>query len=298
MNTKKMKFTLKMVICTFFISILAIGGCDVEFGGGGDSGGGSGNGSIIGDVVLEGQVLNFAEFGTITVTAEENNFRLDRTTADAEGNFRLQFRASTGTIDVDLRFESDSFDAERPNIMVVGNSTTILDITLEQNPSIISIDRWQVFQDIISLINDTVLDFAEDTVEFNIDGNGGNCLTAGGTVSITYQVKSINITDCREGIRAQSGGAIILQADEGIVVSSTQDTIITFDDGSVEIGQSTNPIDNTVTISSENQFGINAGGSSVVTINPENECSISGGRDAINEFGTGSVSTSICTLSS
>ena len=73
--------------------------------------------------------------------------------------------------------------------------------------------------------------------------------------------------------------------------------IITLDDSSVEIGQTTNPINNTVTISSENQFGINAAGNSVVTINPENECSISGGNEAVNDFAGGTVSTSTCTLS-
>jgi len=277
----------------FFISILSIGGCDIDFGGTGEDNG-NGNGSIVGDIIVEGVIVNFAEIGQVTITATENNFRLDRTTTDETGNFRLQFRTSNDN--VTLEFEADSFDAERPNIRVVGNSTTILDITLQQNPSLISIDRWQVFQNTISLFTDTTLDFVESQVEFNIEGNGGNCIFVSGTSSITYQVKSINITDCREGIRTQTEGSVILQADESIVLSSDQDAIITLDTSSVEIGQTTNPINNTVSIAS-NQFGINAGGTSVVTINPENECSISGGREAVNDFGSGSVSTSNCTLS-
>ena len=120
---------------------------------------------------------------------------------------------------------------------------------------------------------------------------------ASGTSTINYQVKSISITDCREGIRAQSEATINLLADEGIVITSTQDAIITLDDSSVEIGQTSNPINNTITIDSENQFGINAAGNSIVTINPQNQCSISGGSDAVNEFGSGSVDTSTCTLS-
>jgi len=294
MNSVKLKYILRITLSMFFISIFSIGGCDIDFGGTGDNGG-SGSGSIVGDIIIEGQILNFAEFGEITVTATQNNFRLDRNTTDELGNFKLQFRTSSE--EVTLEFEADSFDAERPNIRVVGNSTTILDITLQQNPTLISIDRWQVFQDTISLLNDTVLDFVESIVEFNIEANGGNCMFAGGTSSITYQVKSINIIDCREGIRAQSEASITLQADESIVISSTQDAIITLDDSSVEIGQTTNPINNTVTITSENQFGINAAGNSVVTINPENECSISGGNEAVNDFAGGTVSTSTCTLS-
>jgi len=120
---------------------------------------------------------------------------------------------------------------------------------------------------------------------------------ATGTSTINYQVKSINIIDCREGIRGQSEASITLLADESIVIESTQDAIITLETASVEIGQTTNPIDNTVVITSENQFGINAGGDSVVTINPENACSISGGNEAVNDFASGSVSTSTCTLS-
>ncbi len=289
-NTRNM---LRMTISIFFIAILSIGGCDIDFGGTGES---SGNGSITGDIVIEGVILNFAEIGEVTITATENNFRLDRTTTDKTGNFKLQFRSSSSDA-VTLEFEADSFDAERPNIRVVGNSTTILDITLQVSPTRITIDRWQVFQDTISLLNDTTLDFVESLVEFNIEGNGGNCMFASGTSSINYQVKSINITDCREGIRTQTDAYIILQADQSIVLSSNQDAIITLDASSVEIGQTTNPINNTVTIESANQFGINAGGTSVVNIIPENECSISGGREAVNDFGSGSVNTSNCTLS-
>lgn len=284
---------LRITLSIFFIAILSIGGCDIDFGGTGEGGGG--NGSIVGDIIVEGVIVNFAEIGQVTVTATENNFRLDRTTTDDMGNFRLQFRTSTDA--VTLEFESDSFDAERPNIRVVGNSTTILDITLQQDPTLITIDRWQVFQDTISLFTDTTLDFVESQVEFNIEGNGGNCIFVSGTSSITYQVKSINLTDCREGIRTQTDGSVILQADESIVLSSSQDAIITLDASSVEIGQTTNPINNTVSIASANGFGINAGGTSVVTINPENECSISGGNEAVNDFGSGSVGTSNCTLS-
>jgi hypothetical protein len=292
MNPKNKKFLLRMIISIFFISIFTVGSCDIEFGG---TGGGGGGGSGSGDIIIEGTILNSSEFGEITVSAFRDNFRLDRTTTDIGGNFTLQFRTSSEI--VTLKFESDSFDAERPNIRVVDNSTSMMDITLQQNPVLITIDRWQVFQDTLSLSGDTELEFIESIVEFNIEANGGNCIFATGTSLITYRVKSINITECREGIRAQVSASIILEADESIVISSDLDAILTLDDSLVEVGQTSNPIDNTITIVSANQFGINAAGNSIVTIDPENTCSISGGRGAVNINTNASVDTSTCTLS-
>jgi len=288
------KYILRMAFSIFIISFLTIGGCDVEFGGTGGGGGGGGGGGS-GDIIIEGTISNSAEFGDITVSALQDNVRLDRTTTDIGGNFTLQFRSSSGI--VTLKFEADSFDAERPNIRVVDNSTSIMDITLQQSPTLITIDRWQVFQDTLSLSGNTELEFVESMVEFNIEANGGNCIFATGTSLITYRVKSINITECRVGIRAQVSASITLEADESILISSDLDAILTLDDSSVDVGQTSNPIDNTVTIESANQFGINAAGNSIVNIVPQNQCSISGGRMAVNINTNASVDTSNCTLS-
>ncbi|MCZ6638656.1 MAG: hypothetical protein O6830_01670 [Candidatus Dadabacteria bacterium] len=294
MNPKNKKFLLRMIISIFFISIFTVGGCDIEFGGtGGGGGGGGGSGS--GNIIIEGTIVNSSEFGETTVSAFQDNVRLDRTTTDIEGSFTLQFRSSSGI--VSLTFESDTFDGEITNIRVVDDSTSIMDITLQQNPVLITIDRWQVFQDTLSLSGNTELEFDESIVEFNIEANGGNCIFATDNSQITYKVKSIKITDCREGIRAQVAASIILQADESIVISSDLDAILTLDDSLVEVGQTSNPIDNTITIESANQFGINAAGNSIVNIFPENQCSISGGRMAVNVNTNAQVSTSNCTLS-
>ena len=290
MNPANKKFLLRMIVPIFFISFLTVGGCDIEFGGSGDN-----NGGGSGDIIIEGTILNASEFGEITVSAFQDNVRLDRTTTDIGGNFTLQFRSSSGM--VSLKFESDSFDAERPNIRVVDNSTSIMDITLQQSPTLITIDRWQVFQDTLSLSGDTELEFVESIVEFNIEANGGNCIVATGNSLITYRVKNINITECREGIRAQVSASITLEADESILISSDLDAILTLDDSSVDVGQTSNPIDNTITIESANQFGINAAGNSIVNIDPQNQCSISGGRMAVNINTNATVDTSNCTLS-
>ena len=231
----------KSIILGFFIFSLSfvLPSCD---------GGGTG-----GDIILEGVVLNFSQFGEITVTVLQGNTRLGRTTTSPEGNFGIRFNSSTGVIT--LRFESSSFNAERPNIRVVNQSVTNLDITLQQNPTLITINRWQVFQDPLSLSGDREIEFNESLVEFNLDANGGNCIFASGNSLITYRVKSISITNCREGVRAQTSASIILEADESIQISSNRDAILTLDDAFVEVGKTSNPVNNTIIIQSANQFG-------------------------------------------
>lgn len=254
-----------------------------------DSGGTGGN------ILLEGVVLNFSQFGKITVTVLQGNTSLGKTTVSSEGNFGIRFNSSTGV--VTLRFESNSFNAERPNIRVVDESTTNLHITLQQNPTLIIIDRWQVFQDPISLSGSNEIQYNESQAEFNLNAAGGNCIFASGTSLISYSVKSINITNCREGVRAQTSASIILEADEGIMISSNRDAILALDDALIEVGQTSNPVNNTIVIQSANQFGINAAGNSIVDIDPQNQCSISGGRGALNINSNASVDTSSCTLS-
>jgi len=253
------------------------------------------SGSTGGDILLEGVVLNSSQFGKITVTVLQGNTSLGKTTVSSEGNFGIRFNSSTGV--VTLRFESNSFNAERPNIRVVNESTTNLHITLQQNPTLIIIDRWQVFQDPISLSGSNEIQYNESQAEFNLNAAGGNCIFASGTSLISYSVKSINITNCREGVRAQTSASIIFEADEGIMISSNRDAILALDDALIEVGQTSNPANNTIIIQSANQFGINAAGNSIVDIDPQNQCSISGGRGALNINSNASVNTSSCTLS-
>lgn len=248
-----------------------------------------------GDIVIEGTVSNSSQFDNLRAIVLERNIRLGSENVDSEGNFVISFRSSTGV--VTLRFESSTFNAERPNIPVVNESVTNLNITLQQTPVVIIIDRWQVFQDPISFSGTQSINYNESQAEFNLDADGGNCMFSGGTSVINYSVKSISITSCRDGVRAQSSGSIVLNADEGIQISSNRDAILTLDDGFVEVGQTSNPVNNTIVIQSFNQFGINASGNSVVDIIPQNQCSISGNRGAVNVSGGAMVDTSTCTLS-
>jgi len=267
---------------SLFVLLLIFSSCD---GGSGSSG----------DILLEGIVSNPSQFGKITVVVLEGSSKKGSTTVNSLGNFGIRFSSSTGV--VTLRFESDTFNAERPNIQVIDQSVTNLNITLQLNPTLIIIDRWQVFQDPISFSGTQTIDYNESQAEFNLDGNGGNCMFASGSSIITYRVKSISITDCREGVKAQSTGSIVLEADEAILISSNRDAIVALDDAFIGIGQTSSPINNTIVIQSTNQFGINAAGNSIVDVDPQNQCSISGGRGATNVNGNASVDTSTCTLS-
>ncbi len=255
-----------------------------------DGGGGSGN------IRIEGSISNFAQFGEITVTALEGNVRLDRDKTDDEGNFTLIFNSSTGFIM--LRFESGSFNAERPNIRVTDDSTVVFDFTLQQNPVLITINSWRVFQDPLFLRNESELVFNEKLADIIIDANGGDCLIGTGSSVITFRVKSINIFDCREGVRIQGEASVILEADEDIQISSRRDTVLSFDETFVGIGKTSDPVENSVLIQSSDLNGINASGNSTVVIDPQdNRCSISGGRRAVNISGSASVDTDGCTLS-
>lgn len=254
-----------------------------------DTGGG-------GNIRIDGTVSNFAQFGEITVTVLEDGRRLDRDKTDDEGDFSLSFRSNTGF--VSLRFESDSFDAERPNIRVTDDSTILFDFTLQQNPTLIVINSWQVLQDPLFLRNESELVFNERLADITIDADGGDCLIGTGSSVITFRVKSITITNCREGVRVQGTASVILEADEDITVSSNRDAVISFDDTFVRVGETSDPVDNSVLIQSANLNGINAAGNSVVEIDPQNDqCSISGGRRAVNVSGNASVDTDGCTLS-
>lgn len=254
-----------------------------------DTGGG-------GNISIDGTVSNFAQFGEITVTVLEDGRRIDSDKTDDEGNFNLRFRSNTGF--VSLRFKSDSFDAERPNLRVTDDSTILFDFTLQLNPTLIIINSWQVLQDPLFLRNESELVFNEKLADILIDADGGDCLIGTGSSVITFRVKSISIINCREGVRVQGTASVILEADEDITVSSNRDAVISFDDTFVRIGETSTPVDNSVLIQSANLNGINAAANSVVEIDPQNnQCSISGGRQAVNVSGNASVDTDGCTLS-
>lgn len=272
------------LLCIFVtvLSFFIISGCN--------TGGGSGN------ITLNGSITNFLQFGTFTVTVLEDNSRLDRTTTDASGDFTLRFRSFTGN--VTLRFETSGFNAERGNIRVTNDSTIVMEFTLQQDPTLIIIDSWQVFQDPIFVRTTSEFTLNESLIDFIMDGNGNDCIIATGSSNVAIRVKSVDITDCREGVRTQDSGSVVIEADEGIILRANRDAVLTLNGSFIGIGESSNPVNNSVLIESLNQFGINAAGTSTVVIDPQNNnCTISGGRMAVNISGMASVDTAGCTLS-
>jgi predicted small secreted protein len=271
-----------LCILVTVLSFFIISGCN--------TGGGSGN------IIINGSISNSGQFGTFTVTVSEDNSRLDRTNTDGNGDFTLRFRSFTGN--VTIRFESSTFDAERPGIRVTEDSTVVMNFTLQQSPTLIIINSWQVFQDPFVIRNDSQFTLVETLIDFIMDGNGGNCIISTGTSSATIRVKSIDITGCREGVRTQDSGSVVLEADEGITLRGNRDAVVTLNESFVSIGESSNPVNNSVLIESANQFGINAAGNSTVIIDPQNNnCTVSGGRMAVNISGSATVDTAGCTLS-
>ena len=61
MNPVYLNRMLRTTISMLIIAMLSAGGCDIEFGGTGTDSGG--NGSITGEIIIEGEIVNFAEFG-------------------------------------------------------------------------------------------------------------------------------------------------------------------------------------------------------------------------------------------
>ena len=247
-----------------------------------------------GNIKIDGRLLDFAQFGEIKVSALEGNRRLDSETVGPLGEFNLQFNSSTGKID--LEFESDSLTAKR-QMSVTDNSEIILDVSINIQISAIIFEKWQVFQDPIFLTGERIVSFSESEAELFMDGDGGDCLKGIDDIIIEFIVKKIDLSDCREGIRVQGSASVILEADESISLISNRDAIFALDDSFVRVGKTLNPVNNSIVIQSINQNGINASGNAVIEIDPQNSnCSIRGGRNAVNSAGNSSVDTDGCTL--
>ena len=68
------------------------------------------------------------------------------------------------------------------------------------------------------------------------------------------------------------------------------------DNSSVSLSMTGTPIDNNIFITSEKENGIRASGASIVIVDPQNNCTITGAKNAINQSGTSMVDPDGCTL--
>lgn len=273
------------------ISLLLISFMSSSMWSCGSGGGGGGNNTRINGTVLD--VIG-GSVSDIKVTVFNNNDKkLDSTKTNQLGQFTLRFNPNSGT--VKIQFEGSNFTLSR-FIAVTPDSDVIFNVTLTVSPGDIVVNDWTVFQDPIDSNGSDEFTFDSLEADFEIDGNGSTCIRAHGESVVQVTARSITLTDCNVGIDTQGSGLVMLESDLDITISANKDAIKTSNDSFVRVTQTVTPVDNNIFITSLKEHGIKAAGSSEVEINPQNSCSISGAKTAIDQSGTSSVDPDGCTL--
>lgn len=269
----------------------------VSYGSYGITGCGSSSGGSGKQVTINGLVEDVigGSVQDIRVTVFENGNRKSRDTTNASGEFRLKFKAGSLSSQVTIEFELPSITLSRI-ITVTRNSTVDLDVILDALLPSITITDWTVEQKRFTLSGFEEIIFNETEAIFRIDGNGSKCIQVKGESRVEITANSISLIDCSEGIFANSFGLVILEADFDINLLANQDAIRTRDNTMVTLAMTTNAVDNNIFITSTRQNGIRASGASEVTIDPQNQCTISAAKDPINESGSANVNPGSCTL--
>lgn len=260
-----------------------LSGCD-NGGGGGDK-----------RTKIEGIVLEVIDgpVSDIKVSVFENNKRRASTRTNQFGEFKLRFKPNFNTIR--LEFEGPDYNLSR-NISVTRDSEVDLDVIIQISPANITFTNWTVFQDRIRANDFDEVLFNSTEADFNIDGKGGDCIRASGDSRVEITARTISLIDCKEGISAASFGLVILEADEDISLIANQDGIRSRDNTFVRVSMTSNPVDNNIFITSLKQNGIRSSGSSEVIVDPQNNCTITGSKNAISQSGTSIVDPDGCTL--
>lgn len=279
-------FLLMLLLIAAFVSY-GFWGCD----SGGGGGGGSDRTRITGTVlqVIDGPVSD------IRVSIFENNNRRDSIRTNQFGEFNLRFKPNFETVRIE--FEGPDYTLSRI-ISVTPDSDVEFEVILQISPGEIFVENWTVFQNRIKASGFDEISFDSLEADFNIDGNGNDCISAKGDSRIEIAARNITFIDCREGIHAENFGLVILEADEDINISANRDGIRTNNNTFVRVAQTVTPVDNNIFITSLRENGIRSQGSSEVEIDPQNSCSISGGdgKAAIDESGSSQVDPDGCTL--
>ena len=274
----KRSFLLILLLMTSFVSY--------GFWGCGGGGGGGGKKTRISGTVL--QVID-GPVSDIRVSIFENNRRKKSTRTNQFGEFNLKFNPDFNTVRIE--FEGPDYTLSRI-ISVTRDSDVEFDVILETSPGAIIVENWVVFQNRIRAKSFDEIIFDSLEADFNIDGNGNNCINVQGDARVEIAARNITLIDCKEGIHAENFGLVLLEADEDISVSANKDGIRTNNNTFVR------PVDNNIFIASLRENGIRSAGSSAVEIDPQNQCTISGGngKSAIVQSGTSNVNPSTCTL--
>ena len=278
----KRSFMLILLLTTSFVSY--------GFWGCGDGGGGGGNRTRINGTVL--QVID-GPVSNIRVSIFENNRRKRSTRTNQFGEFNFKFKPDFNTVRIE--FEGPNYTLSRI-ISVTRNSDVVFDVILQTSPGAIIVENWVVFQNRIRAggFDDIIFDSLE--ADFNIDGNGNNCINVQGNARVEITARNITLIDCREGIHAENFGLVILEADENISLSANRDGIRTNNNTFVRLARTVTPVDNNIFVTSLRENGIRSSGASTVQIDPQNQCTVSGAKAAIVQSGTSNVNPGTCTL--
>jgi len=246
-------------------------------------------------IFLNGDILNFGEFGVMEVEVEEDGRNRDSADVESDGSFDLNFNADSGL--VDLRFIGDEITIVRPNFSVTDDSTIDLDVTLQINPISVVINSWTVFQDPISFRGEDTIIFNDNEADIIINGDGDNCIRTRDDSIVDFRVKSIDLSNCDEGVRTENSSNVTLFTDQSLTIFSESNGIRSREESTVSIGQVFNANNNSVEVRSFDDNGVNTSGTAVVTFTPQNNnCTIRGADDAINEGSNSTVDIDGCTL--
>jgi hypothetical protein len=278
-------FLLILLVVISFMSS-SMWGCDSGGGGGGGN-----NKTRIDGTVLE---VVGGTVSDIKVTIfNSNDKKIASVKTNGSGQFSLGFKPNTDT--VKIQFEGSNFTLSR-FIAVSRDSDVIFNVTLVPSPGQIIVEDWTVFQNRIREDGTDEFNFDSLEADFQIDGNGNTCIRAHDESLVQITAMSITLFDCNIGIDTQGSGFVLLESDLDIDISATKDAIKTSNDSFVRVTQTVTPVDNNIFISSVKEHGIRAAGSSQVEINPQNDCTISGAKSAIDERDSSVVDPDGCTL--
>ena len=277
-------FLLILLIATSYISTGVVG-C-------GSSGGGGNNKTTIRGVI-EQVIGGTGEVSGIRVSIFENNRRRTSDRTNQSGVFRLTYKPDNDIAEIE--FEGSDFTLSRFISVTQGSDVTLDEIIDTITPEII-FTEWVVDQRRLTLSSFDQVIFNDTEATFRIDGKNKNCIRAKGESRVEITARSISFINCSEGITTSSLASVDLQADEDINVIAKKDGIKSQDNSSVSLSMTGTPIDNNIFITSDKENGIRASGSSIVMVDPQNNCTITGAKNAISQSGTSVVDPDGCTL--
>ncbi len=276
-------FLLILLVMVSFMSS-SMWGCSSGGGGGG------GDNTRVNGTILE--VIGGSVSGIKVIVFNSNDKKIDSTKTNQLGQFTLRFKPNSDT--VKIQFEIPDAQTLSRFIAVTRNSDVIFNVTLAAGDIIVN--DWTVFQDQVRTDGSDELTFDSLEADFEIDGNGNTCIRSHGESLVQITARSITLVDCGIGIDTQGSGFVQLEADLDITISANKDAIKTSNDSFVRVTQTVTPVNNNIFITSLKEHGIKSAGASEVEINPQNNCSISGAKAALDQSGTSSIDPDGCTL--